>query len=65
MMYSMNPYQVANMAVFIVMHEIHEYWGYSAGLDFERKIIVKKNAPQLLRKFLMHPKWEATYHVKR
>ncbi|HRN57882.1 MAG TPA: radical SAM protein, partial [Agriterribacter sp.] len=26
--------------------------------DFERKIIVKKNAPQLLRKQLMHPKWE-------
>jgi DNA repair photolyase len=28
-------------------------------LDFERKIIVKKNAAQLLRKFLMHPKWNA------
>jgi DNA repair photolyase len=27
-------------------------------LDFERKIIVKKNAPQLLRKFLMNPKWK-------
>jgi DNA repair photolyase len=39
---------------------VHEYWGYSAGLDFERKIIVKKNAPQLLRKFLNHPKWDAT-----
>ena len=29
-------------------------------MDFEQKIIVKKNAPQLLRKFLMHPKWDAT-----
>ncbi|RYG27857.1 MAG: PA0069 family radical SAM protein, partial [Chitinophagaceae bacterium] len=37
-----------------------EYWGYSAGLDFESKILVKKNAPELLRKFLMHPKWDAT-----
>jgi DNA repair photolyase len=36
---------------------VHEYWGYSAGMDFEQKIIVKKNAPQLLRKFLLHPKW--------
>jgi DNA repair photolyase len=39
---------------------VHEYWGYSAGLDFERKIIVKTNAPQMLRKFLMHPKWDGT-----
>jgi DNA repair photolyase len=45
------------MAVYTARNA-HEYWGYSAGLDFERKIIVKKNAPQLLRKFLMYPKWE-------
>jgi len=37
---------------------VHEYWGYSAGLDFERKIIVKINAPQMLRKCLLHPRWE-------
>jgi DNA repair photolyase len=29
-------------------------------LDFEQKIIVKKNAAQLLRKFLLNPKWDAT-----
>jgi DNA repair photolyase len=29
-------------------------------LDFEQKIIIKKNAPQLLRKFLMLPKWNGT-----
>src|SRR5690606_32559253 len=29
----------------------HEFWGYSAGTDFERKIMVKKNAPELLEKF--------------
>jgi DNA repair photolyase len=28
-------------------------------LDFESKIVVKKNAPQLLEKFLMHPSWQA------
>src|SRR6185312_9274438 len=34
------------------------YWGYSAGLDFERKIIVKMNAAQMLRKQLMNLKWD-------
>jgi len=58
MMYSMNPYQgCEHGCIYCYARNAHEYWGYSAGLDFERKIIVKKNAPQLLRKFLMHPQW--------
>jgi DNA repair photolyase len=61
MMYSMNPYAgCEHGCIYCYARNVHEYWGYSAGLDFERKIIVKKNAPQLLRKFLMHPKWDAT-----
>jgi DNA repair photolyase len=59
MMYSMNAYQgCEHGCIYCYARNVHEYWGYSAGLDFERKIIVKKNAPQLLRKFLMNPKWE-------
>ena len=59
MMYSMNPYAgCEHGCIYCYARNVHEYWGYSAGLDFERKIIVKKNAPQLLRKFLMHPKWD-------
>ncbi len=59
MFYSMNPYQgCEHGCIYCYARNVHEYWGYSAGLDFESKIIVKKNAPQLLRKFLMHPKWE-------
>jgi len=59
MMYSMNPYQgCEHGCIYCYARNAHEYWGYSAGLDFERKIIVKKNAPELLRKFLMNPKWE-------
>ena len=59
MFYSMNPYQgCEHGCIYCYARNAHEYWGYSAGLDFERKIIVKKNAPDLLRKFLMHPKWE-------
>lgn len=59
MMYSMNPYAgCEHGCIYCYARNVHEYWGYSAGLDFERKIIVKKNAASLLRKELMHPKWE-------
>lgn len=36
----------------------HEYLGYGAGTDFDRKIIAKVNAPALLRKELMKPSWK-------
>src|SRR6267143_695984 len=36
----------------------HEYLGYGAGTDFERKIIAKVNAPELLRKELMKASWK-------
>jgi DNA repair photolyase len=59
MFYSMNPYAgCEHGCIYCYARNSHEYLGFSAGLDFERKIIVKKNAPQLLRKFLMNPKWE-------
>jgi DNA repair photolyase len=59
MAYSMNPYAgCEHGCIYCYARNVHEYWGYSAGLDFERKILIKKNAPALLRKFLMNPKWE-------
>jgi DNA repair photolyase len=36
----------------------HEYLGFSPGLDFETKIVVKEDAPELLRKELMSRKWK-------
>jgi DNA repair photolyase len=58
MMYSMNPYQgCEHGCIYCYARNTHEYWGFSAGLDFESKIIVKENAPQLLEKFIMHPNW--------
>src|SRR2546423_11904227 len=36
----------------------HEYLGCGAGTDFDRKIIAKVNAPELLRKELMKPSWK-------
>lgn len=50
---SINPYQgCEHGCVYCYARNTHEYWGLSAGLDFERKIIVKKNAPELLIKEL-------------
>jgi DNA repair photolyase len=59
MTYSMNPYAgCEHGCIYCYARNVHEYWGYSAGLDFERKILVKTNAAKLLRKELMSPKWE-------
>ena len=56
--YSMNPYQgCEHGCIYCYARNSHEYWGYSAGLDFERKIITKPNAPQLLEKQLMNKNW--------
>ena len=52
MEYSLNPYQGCEHGCsYCFARPTHEFWGYSAGTDFERKIMVKKNAPELLEKF--------------
>ncbi len=51
MMNSMNPYQgCEHGCIYCYARNTHNYYGFSAGLDFERKIIVKPNAAELLRK---------------
>lgn len=60
MTYSMNPYQgCEHGCIYCYARNSHEYWGYGAGLDFERKILVKKDAPELLEKKLRSRNWEA------
>ena len=57
--YSMNPYQgCEHGCIYCYARNSHNYWGYSAGMDFERKILVKSNAPQLLAKALRKKNWE-------
>lgn len=59
MEYSLNPYQgCEHGCTYCYARPTHEYWGYSAGVDFEKTILVKKNAPELLEKALNHPKWD-------
>lgn len=59
MMHSVNPYQgCEHGCIYCYARNSHEYWGFSAGLDFESKIIVKKNAPELLEKEFAGKGWK-------
>jgi DNA repair photolyase len=56
--YSINPYRgCEHGCIYCYARPTHEYFGYSAGLDFETKIFVKKHAPRLLREEMMKPRW--------
>ncbi|MCB0533126.1 MAG: PA0069 family radical SAM protein [Saprospiraceae bacterium] len=58
--WSMNPYQgCEHGCIYCYARNTHPYWGYSAGLDFERKILVKRNAAELLEKELKKKSWKA------
>jgi len=60
MHWSLNPYQgCEHGCVYCYARNTHEYWGYSAGLDFEQTILVKKNAANLLEKKLKSENWKA------
>lgn len=59
--YSANPYQgCEHGCVYCYARNSHEYWGYGAGVDFERNILVKRNAPQLLNDKLKSRSWKGT-----
>ena len=56
---SVNPYRgCEHGCVYCYARPFHEYLGFSAGLDFESRILVKEDAPALLRKELCSPKWK-------
>ena len=56
--HSLNPYRgCEHGCVYCFARPFHEHLGLSAGLDFESQIFVKEDAPELLRKELMSPKW--------
>jgi DNA repair photolyase len=55
---SINPYRgCSHGCVYCYARPTHEYLGLSAGLDFESRILVKQDAPELLRKELSSPRW--------
>lgn len=58
--WSINPYQgCEHGCIYCYARNSHEYWGYSAGKDFEQKILVKTHAPVLLKEKLQSKSWQA------
>ncbi len=56
---SINPYRgCEHGCIYCYARPTHEFLGFSAGLDFETKIMVKEDAPALLREELSAKKWE-------
>ena len=56
---SINPYRgCEHGCIYCFARPTHEYLGFSAGLDFESRIMVKRDAPRLLEAELSSPKWK-------
>ncbi len=56
---SLNPYRgCEHGCIYCFARPTHEFLGWSAGLDFETKIMVKPDAATLLRRELENPRWQ-------
>ncbi len=56
---SLNPYRgCEHGCAYCYARPTHEYLGFSAGLDFESRILVKENAPELLQEELLSRRWK-------
>jgi DNA repair photolyase len=60
--WTINPYRGCTHACkFCFARPTHTYLGFNAGRDFEREIVVKVNAPELLRVELARPSWKGEH----
>jgi DNA repair photolyase len=57
--FSINPYRgCAHGCAYCYARPSHDFLGFNAGLDFETKIVIKRDAPRLFREFLSNKKWK-------
>jgi DNA repair photolyase len=60
--WTINPYRGCSHAcVYCFARPTHKYLGFNAGRDFERQIVVKVNAPEVLRVELARPSWRGEH----
>jgi len=60
--WTVNPYRGCTHAcVYCFARNTHTYLDLDAGHDFDSKVVVKVNAPQLLRRELAAPKWAGAH----
>ncbi|HTA13521.1 MAG TPA: radical SAM protein, partial [Solirubrobacteraceae bacterium] len=60
--WTINPYRGCSHAcVYCFARPTHRYLGFDAGRDFEREIVVKVNAPEVLRTELARPSWRGEH----
>lgn len=56
--WSLNPYRGCfHACAYCYARPTHEYWGFGAGTDFDSKIVVKRDAPSLLREAFLKTSW--------
>jgi len=57
--FSINPYRgCEHGCIYCYARQTHEYLGFSAGVDFESKILVKPDAPELLERAFRRKSWQ-------
>lgn len=60
--WSLNPYRGCyHGCAYCYARPSHQYWGFGAGTDFDRKLVAKVNAVELLEEAFEDPRWQGEW----